>query len=71
MKLGDILKNKKLLIVLLFILTIIFILNLNKDNVKSAITSSSNKNLMIIADTTEEKLYLIDTNKNIILKNIR
>lgn len=51
-----------------FVITVIFILNMCVYPPKSASAKNVNKNLSILVDLTEERLYLIDTEKNVILK---
>lgn len=52
----------------LFIFTIIFILNLSGYPVKAEPEVNSNENTAILVDLTEERLYLINKDKNIIVK---
>ncbi len=47
---------------------IIFMFSISEYTVKSASKVNSNKDLVILVDVGEEKLYLIDTEENIILK---
>lgn len=53
---------------ILFIIAIIFILNIFGYPVKADLDVNSNENIAILVDLTEERLYLINKDKNIILK---
>lgn len=61
-------KRKVFLRSVLFFSTIIFIFTIVEYTVKSDSKVDSSKNLVILVDLTEERLYLIDTENNIILK---
>lgn len=50
---------------------IIFIFSISEHTVKSAPKDYSNKNLVILVDLSEERLYLIDTEKNVIVRKYR
>ncbi len=63
-----ILKRKRFTKKILFVVVIIFIFNISEHPVKSVSKIDSNKNISILVDISEERLYLIDTEKNIILK---
>lgn len=52
----------------LFIFTIIFILNISGYPVKAEFEVNSNENIAILVDLTEERLYLINKDKNIVVK---
>jgi len=62
------LKREKLLRTVFFMITIILILNINECTAKSVSNVDSNKNLAILVDLSEERIYLVNTEKNIILK---
>ncbi len=61
-------KRKKFLRNIFFVSTIVFIFSICEYTVKSASKVDSNKNLVILVDLSEQRLYLIETEKNIILK---
>lgn len=61
-------KRRLILQGFLFIFTIIFILNLSGYPVKAELEVNSNENIAILVDLTEERLYLINKDKNIIVK---
>lgn len=61
-------KRRRFLRNIFCICIIIFIFSIDGYNVKSASKVDSNENLVILVDLSEERLYLIDTEKNIILK---
>ena len=61
-------KRKKFPRNIFFILIIIFIFNISGFTVKSASKAASAKNLALLVDLEEERIYLIDTKDNIILK---
>jgi len=62
------LKRERFLRNIIFVVTVIFILNISEYPVKSASKIDFNKNLAILVDLSEERIYLVDTEKNIILK---
>ena len=61
-------KRKRFIEKILFVVVIIFIFNINEYPVKSVSKINSNKKISLLIDISEERLYLIDTEKNIILK---
>ncbi|SFD01817.1 L,D-transpeptidase family protein [Clostridium uliginosum] len=61
-------KRKRFLRNIFFVVTIIFIFNISGYTVQSASKVDSNKNLVILVDLSEQRIYLVDTEKNIILK---
>jgi hypothetical protein len=62
------LKREKFIEKIIFVVVIIFIFNINEYPVKSFSKINLHKNISILVDISEERLYLIDTEKNIILK---
>jgi len=62
------LKRKRFLRNIFFISLIIFIFSISEYTVKADSKVDYNKNLVILVDLNEERLYLIDTEKNVILK---
>lgn len=52
----------------LFVCAISFILNIYGYSVKAELKGNSNENIAILVDLTEEKLYLINKDKNVIVK---
>jgi hypothetical protein len=62
------LKKKKSIRNILFVMIFIFIFNICEYTAKADSKDDSNKNIAILVDLTEERLYLINTQKNIILK---
>ena len=61
-------KRKGFLRSILFVSAIIFIFSIGKYTVKAASKVDYNMNLVILVDLTEERLYLIDVENNVILK---
>lgn len=61
-------KRKNILRSIFFIITIIFIFNICECPTKAESKVESNKNLAILVDLTEERLYLVNKEKNIIVK---
>ena len=53
---------------ILFVIIFIFIFNICEYTAKAELKADSDKNIAILVDLTEERLYLINTEKNIILK---
>lgn len=64
----SILRRKSVIKSISFIITIIFILNICECTAKASSKFDSNENLAILVDLTEERLYLIDKDKNAIVK---
>lgn len=62
------LNNKRFKKIIFFIIAINFIFNVCECKVMASIKVVSKKNLAILVDLTEERLYLIDKDKNIIIK---
>lgn len=60
--------NKRFIRDIFFIIAVIFIFNICEDKVKAESKADSSKNHAILVDLTEERLYLIDKEKNAILK---
>lgn len=61
-------KRKRFVRNIIFISIIIFIFNISEYPVKAVSKVESNKDCAILVDLGEQRLYLIDTKKNIILK---
>lgn len=55
----------------ILLIIFVFILNSLRYAVNAESKIHSNSNISILVDISEERLYLIDTEKNIILKNIQ
>lgn len=64
----NILKEKSIIKKVFFVITIIFILNICEYTAKASLKTNSDENLAILVDLTEERLYLIDKDKNAIVK---
>jgi hypothetical protein len=62
------LKNRKLIRNITFILIIIIILNVSKYYAKSTLKVDTNNNYSILVDIGDQRLYLIDRSKNMIIK---
>lgn len=62
------LNNKRFKKIIFFIIAIIFIFYVCECKGMASIKAVSKKNLAILVDLTEERLYLIDKDKNIIMK---
>lgn len=55
---------------ILFIIAFIFIFNIYQSSIKAISKIDSEENIAILVDLTEERLYLINKDKNTIVKNI-
>lgn len=62
------LKNKSFVKSVLLIIAIILVFNICEHKAKASIKADSKKNFAILVDLTEERLYLIDKDKNEIIK---
>lgn len=63
-------KNKSFVRSVLLIIAIILVFNICEHKARASIKADSKKNFAILVDLTEERLYLIDKDKNEIIKNI-
>lgn len=61
-------KDKSFVGSVFLVIAIVFIFNICEYNVKASTKADSKKNLAIMVDLTEERLYLIDKDKNQIIK---
>ncbi|GKX66646.1 hypothetical protein rsdtw13_19040 [Clostridium sp. TW13] len=61
-------KKRRYSIWAILVIAIILIFNMSTQAVFAASKPQKNKNLAILVDLTEERLYLIDTKKNLIIK---
>lgn len=61
-------KRRRFIKEILFLITMIFIFNIYECQAGADLKDATNKNIAILVDLTEERLYLINTEQNIILK---